>query len=244
MPRHANTETKQIGRAVGLAKPLANAAKVTKPAKVTKVTNSAITKILCDQKTQRNQQQSPLLRLPAELRNNIYAELVPNNKVIEIGLCTHISDSLMSTISLPDWAYLESQLALQHVCRQMHNEIGHMFYTQSVFCANDPAMLRHWASRLSHEHRGLVRHLQVCHDFRLPEPILNTLPNLRTLTLEGLVLRLRKFFEKSDRSDRKHIYRDLPPVVIVVYEQLYRVGGALKFREVRFTWENPWKPRV
>ncbi|KAF1832936.1 hypothetical protein BDW02DRAFT_624666, partial [Decorospora gaudefroyi] len=67
---------------------------------------------------QRNQRDSPLLRLPAELRNKIYRFVLGGNHI------RPYCETVMGVweVSFPGWAYSRLQLALLEVCRQVYAE--------------------------------------------------------------------------------------------------------------------------
>ena len=97
---------------------------------------------LTDYSTKRNSEQSPLLRLPAELRNKIYQETL-SGYVIQLYSFSlfekperrlHCEPAPGSMTTRPKdnlWPLVQS---LSHSSRQLHAEIGEMVFTESIIC--------------------------------------------------------------------------------------------------------------
>lgn len=86
--------------------------------------------------------QPHLLRLPPELRNRIY-------------------DELLATVSQP-FILTQERLSppLLQVCRQIREEHNGMFYNATTFQFHDPTVCLEFLRRLSHRERGLVQDLR------------------------------------------------------------------------------------
>ena len=86
--------------------------------------------------------QSPLLRLPAELRNRIYQEILSEIEQPIRLTTTRQSPSVLS------------------VCHQICEEGSGLFYSTATFQFTDPSICLRFLENLSHEHRKLVQEIR------------------------------------------------------------------------------------
>jgi hypothetical protein len=94
------------------------------------ISPAALTKVT----TLRNQRQSPLLRLPAELRNKVYAYVLGGR---EIELCGYQRCQICNQAPYRDAIshYPRNLLNLLHACRQCHSEARLLPFSSSTFIA-------------------------------------------------------------------------------------------------------------
>lgn len=91
-------------------------------------------------RAQQNQQQSPLLRLPAELRNKIFAYTL-GGKTFKIIPGYYDIPTMNATNS-------KYALALLQVCRQIYAETTLLPFSINTFSASSPHSLKRWVERL------------------------------------------------------------------------------------------------
>jgi hypothetical protein len=117
--------------------------------------------LLISHSTKRNQQSSILLRLPAELRNNIYS-LVLGGKYITIAgwgsywVQSKSLDDCYALMCPPEepeftWHKFESSkhlLSLLHTCRQVHSETRLLPFALNVFTVETLPVLGKWTANL------------------------------------------------------------------------------------------------
>jgi hypothetical protein len=109
--------------------------------------------------TIKNQLKSPLLRLPAELRNNIYEYVCGGLIICPTAIeaspyrlwSRHQRDSLDS-----DWKPLESPTKYLLVCRQMHAEMALLVLKLNDFGFLHFRYFSHFVSRLSEQQRAAI----------------------------------------------------------------------------------------
>jgi len=100
--------------------------------------------------TQHNQLSSPLLRLPAELRDKIYTYALSDYEWI-IEPYNNV---------LKCWQRSEYAFALLRTCRQIHFEACHFRYTLGNFVFMRPNDARLWAKSLADHNRALVTSIE------------------------------------------------------------------------------------
>ncbi|KAL6704741.1 hypothetical protein ACN47E_007662 [Coniothyrium glycines] len=92
-----------------------------------------------------NQKTSPLLRLPPELRNQIFREVFRGRK--------YVIDDLNPRV--------ESSNALLAVCRQIYAETASMPWSAGTFAAKNGIEMNAWLEGLHPLRQGLVKHLEI-----------------------------------------------------------------------------------
>ncbi|KAF2831587.1 hypothetical protein CC86DRAFT_141197 [Ophiobolus disseminans] len=99
----------------------------------------------------RNASESPLLRLPGEIRNNIYAHILTGWELrVVFGnvfktVRLEIRDSDPSATYPPRTTEARSLLACTRVCRQIHDETALLLFQHVTFVAKAPEHLCWWA---------------------------------------------------------------------------------------------------
>lgn len=103
----------------------------------------------------RNRQESPLLRLPAELRNRIYTMVLQPERVlvqsryltafdmtVELRSCC----SSISTTKAQTWSDGNAITLLPVICRQLYEETHSLLYALNSFAFTDEQSMRMWIS--------------------------------------------------------------------------------------------------
>lgn len=99
--------------------------------------------------TVRNQQQSPLLRLPPELRNKIYVLAIESREIYVTSpgrRCTLVFSRRVPSptgFSIPLYSVLSPRdfVALPQVCRQLHHETASLHFALNTWCGGDRDLL-------------------------------------------------------------------------------------------------------
>ena len=152
---------------------------------------------LTDYRTKRNSEQSPLLRLPAELRNQIYQYTLSeyiiqpytscSSKKLERRIDCEPAPGSMTTWPEDNlWPLVQS---LSHSSRQLHAEIGEMLFTESIVCYNGSYTWHEWAECFSEKRKAAIEKVQMWSPgwWKRPSAVdrsfegLDLLPNVKTL---------------------------------------------------------------
>ena len=124
---------------------------------------------LTDYSTKRNSEQSPLLRLPAELRNKIY-QYALSGYVIQLYSFSlfekperrlHCEPAPGSMTTRPKdnlWPLVQS---LSHSSRQLHAEIGEMLFTESIMWYYGNDTWCKWVGCLSEKRKAAIEKVQM-----------------------------------------------------------------------------------
>ncbi|KAL7811368.1 hypothetical protein V8C26DRAFT_222840 [Trichoderma gracile] len=100
------------------------------------------------------QAQSPLMRLPQELRSSIYSLLFSSTRFTS-------GRRLMSDWTVRDISPAPQGLAILLCCRRAYSEIGKTWISQVLFCFETPTAMLKKLANISLETRSLVRHVRV-----------------------------------------------------------------------------------
>jgi hypothetical protein len=181
--------------------------------------------------TEKNQQDSPFLRLTGEIRNNIYYHALGGHEIYAFG-----SDSKVVCMGRPASQFawrLEPitkimALHLPLVCRQIRSETGRYFtFKSNTFGAIMPEHFSQLVERLTPEQRSMIevakmnyywtkrpfrqrRARMVTAQAGCPFRVLTDLPNLKRLVLRDL-----SSLDEKERQQLVGQFRNLP-----VFERL------------------------
>ena len=169
---------------------------------------------LTDYRTKRNSEQSPLLRLPAELRNQIYQYTLSeyiiqpytscSSKKLERRIDCEPAPGSMTTWPEDNlWPLVQS---LSHSSRQLHAEIGEMLFTESIMCyyANDTWFK--WVGCLSEKRKAAIEKVQMWAPGWWIDPGraadrsfegLDLLPNVKTLYVRSDLSEIGSWIEEE-----------------------------------------------
>lgn len=123
--------------------------------------------------TRQNKLSSPLLRLPAELRNHIYGYVVttPNHGLWNIPEHTYLHDALNGKFRpkfndeqlrrrMAERAHAQRHLSLLSVCRQVHDEARLFPFEFNTFAFNSPRLFR-FLAKLSQPQRNAIHGIKI-----------------------------------------------------------------------------------
>jgi hypothetical protein len=154
-----------------------------------------------------NQRDSPLLRMPPEIRNRIYDFALGGNTFVLL------KDD--DTEKIVNKTKSKNALALLAVSRQLYAETALLPFSLNVFSSVSPSRLRSWASEIQPVHRNNITALklvtcffkvstdfEVCsHYFGKPKDwIFSELPSLRHIHLRIVLFNYTKNTEKDVRA--------------------------------------------
>jgi hypothetical protein len=111
----------------------------------------------------RNQTESPLLRLPGELRNTIYHYAVERGHIVEVWDCSSkgARTNILVYISVPTrkgkiFITMAKLFTLPLVCRQMNAETKNLHYRWNTFHFSNLRAFTHFIRRLSEDRREAI----------------------------------------------------------------------------------------
>ncbi|KAF3001976.1 hypothetical protein E8E13_007635 [Curvularia kusanoi] len=115
--------------------------------------------------SQRNREQSPLLRLPGELRNRIY-EFAIGGHVVDVLHRYFIQDRFISTLPVRGPKDASEKflrlLNLAHTCRQLYEETRLLPYALNIFCFYDDRWFMAFSSILPSSAKSSIRQIMFC----------------------------------------------------------------------------------
>ncbi|KAI4634112.1 uncharacterized protein J4E87_001282 [Alternaria ethzedia] len=116
--------------------------------------------------TFRNQTESPLLRLPGELRNRIYELVVGGNIIFVSGLLQRPEKALVDLMTpgvaqKSTWTSVSRIFTIGLACRQLHRETALTQYTKNVFHFDDMQSGRAFVNGLTSTQRALLTSISV-----------------------------------------------------------------------------------
>ncbi|KAI4710520.1 hypothetical protein J4E89_004976 [Alternaria sp. Ai002NY15] len=116
--------------------------------------------------TFRNQTESPLLRLPGELRNRIYELVVGGNIIFVSGLLQRPEKALVDLMTpgvaqKSTWTSVSGIFTIGLACRQLHRETALTQYTKNVFHFDDMQSGRAFVNGLTSTQRALLTSISV-----------------------------------------------------------------------------------
>ncbi|KAF2253363.1 hypothetical protein BU26DRAFT_399624, partial [Trematosphaeria pertusa] len=97
-----------------------------------------------------NQRESPLLRLPAELRNKIYSYVLG-------GRLWELKDTLTAG------SREKNSMSLLRVCRQINAETASLPFELGTFSFESLSALMQWSQRMPPKQRDAVRSVRTAH---------------------------------------------------------------------------------
>ncbi|KAI4931577.1 hypothetical protein J4E85_004171 [Alternaria conjuncta] len=116
--------------------------------------------------TFRNQTESPLLRLPGELRNRIYELVVGGNIIFVSGSLQRPEKALVDLMTpgvaqKSTWTFVSGIFTIGLACRQLHRETALTQYTKNVFHFDDMQSGRAFVNGLTSTQRALLTSISV-----------------------------------------------------------------------------------
>jgi hypothetical protein len=167
---------------------------------------------LTDYSTKRNSEQSPLLRLPAELRNQIYRYTL-SGYVIQAHtrgqkgsknreILTYCGPASGTTYTRPEdnlWLLVQS---LSRSSRQLHAEIGEMLFTESIIYCYSHTWYK-WLGCLSEKRKAAIEKVQIWAPVPWDGAVdmsfkrLDLLPNIKTLYVRTALSNPEKWVEEK-----------------------------------------------
>ncbi|KAH6638490.1 hypothetical protein C7974DRAFT_285444, partial [Boeremia exigua] len=117
-----------------------------------------------------NQQRSPFLRLPPELRNRIYQFVLQAESILiyahristfSTSIVMHSCCSFTSPRQIQHWREDDQLTFLPVVCRQVYAEMHALLYTLNNFIFVDGTAMRSWMSCRTLRQRQLIRSLKL-----------------------------------------------------------------------------------
>jgi hypothetical protein len=167
-------------------------------------------------------QSAPLLNLPAEIRNQIYSEVLVSNNTVHC-----------------DVSILPSLIQFLHVCRQIRGEAESIFWGENTFYAilenTVPNRIEEWVTTIGHRRASMITKFWIVAHFtqdfvqwihgRIPigktrPGIIFHLPSSRTLRDELLAI--------TAKGLRKTSIRSYLPIPVSRPCRLERVLGAMR----------------
>ncbi|CAN9397304.1 unnamed protein product [Alternaria alternata] len=121
--------------------------------------------------SQRNAEESALLRLPPEIRNLIWSYAVHAETLVSVHLVSRRYPT--------EWPVQ----GMSRVCRQVHAETRLLAYTVNTFTLVNTAYLTAWLMMLLPEQKAAIQRIQVG-DYQFSYDFLQLLPGLKSIVVE------------------------------------------------------------
>lgn len=163
-----------------------------------------IQQVLITSSTARNQNQSPLLRLPGELRNRIYNYVFNDHSTIILGGCGHPPFIVGLTPSPYEYRHQLPWPALRHVCRVTHAETKLLCYSLTTFRSEQIGKLCVWYNGLAREQQESVRRVQMrCYRSKTIVGRLERIRDLPNNQIEEVVVRSATIWDARSAEDKE-----------------------------------------